>query len=64
MLPFSCEINYKKIFLSRNNENFVEQLKHRYGVILFKMLYHDILAILWISNLEQLKRKNNTLRIL
>ena len=50
--------------LSRNHENFVEQLKHKYGVILFRMLYHNILAVLPRANLEQLKHKNNKLRIL
>ena len=50
--------------LSKNHENFVEQLKHRYGVILFRMLYLNILAVLRKSDLEQLKRKNNKLRIL
>ena len=50
--------------LSRNHENFVEQLKHKYGVILFRMLYHNIVAVLRRANLEQLKHKNNKLRIL
>ena len=50
--------------LSRNHENFVEQLNHKYGVILLRMLYLNILAVLRKSNLEQLKRKNNKLRIL
>ena len=50
--------------LSRNHENFVEQLKHKYGVILFRMLYHNIVAVLRRTNLEQLKHKNNKLRIL
>ena len=50
--------------LSRNHEKFVEQLKHKYGVILLRMLYHNIVAVLRRTNLEQLKRKNNKLRIL
>ena len=50
--------------LSINHENFVEQSKHKYGVTLFRMLYLNILALLRRSNLEQLKRKNNKLRIL
>ena len=32
--------------LSRNHETFVEQLKHKYGVILFRILYLNILAVL------------------
>ena len=50
--------------LSRNHEKFVDQLKRKYGVILFRTFYHNISAILRRSNLEQLKCKNNTLRIL
>ena len=51
--------------LSRNHENFVEQLKYKYyGAILFRMFYNNILAILRRSKLEQFKSKNNKLRIL
>ena len=32
--------------LSRNHENLVEQLKHKCGIILFRMLYHNIIAVL------------------
>lgn len=51
--------------LSRNYDNFVEQLKHKHGVIFLKMLYHEILSVLLLQrlNLEQLKRKNNKLRM-
>ena len=50
--------------LSRNHKHFVEQLTHKYGVILFRMLYLNMLAVLRRSSLEQLRRKNNQLRIL
>ena len=50
--------------LSRNHENFVEQLKHKSGITLFRMLYINILAVLRRSDLDQLKRKNNKLRML
>ena len=40
----------------------IEQLEHKYGVILFRMFYYNILAVLR-RNLEKLKRKNNKLRI-
>ena len=32
--------------LSRNHANFVQQLKHKDGAILFRMLYHNILTVL------------------
>ena len=50
--------------LSRNHGNIVEQLKKKYGVILFRMLYHNILSALQTSNLEQLKHKNNKLMVM
>ena len=40
--------------LSRNHKSFVEQLNQKYGVILFRILYLNILAVLRKSNLEQL----------
>ena len=43
--------------VSRNLENFVEQLKQKYNAILFRMLYHNILAVLGRSILKQLKYK-------
>ena len=50
--------------LSGNHEDFAEQLKQEYGVILFRMLYLKILAVSQRPNLEHLKRKNNKLWIL
>ena len=44
-------VEYKKNIqnLSRNHENVAEQLKHKYGVIVFRTLYHN-------AYLEQLTR--------
>ena len=52
------------LILSRNHETFAEHLKHKYGVILFRMLYLNILAVLQRSNLEQIKHKNYKFKML
>ena len=61
----SCLVEHKSNIqiLSRNHETFAEQLKHKYGLILFRMLYLNVLAVLRRSNLMYLKCKNNKLRI-
>ena len=50
--------------LSGNHEDFAEQLKQKYGAILFRMLFLKILAVSQRPNLEHLKHKNNKLWIL